>query len=518
MLKNTDIDLDDIRAQLWGSFLDFIQTFFPMVTGRDFLISNPNGRESHFITVSRELTKVARGESRDLLINLPPGFGKSVMVSMFVAWTLSRWPDSQYLYISYSKSLAAKHTDFIKRIIQLQQYRDIFDVHIRQDSRAKDFFQTTAGGSIKAFGSSGSVLGQDAGLPNQDRFSGCVLCDDLIKVDEALSDTIRESVIENYKQTILQRPRSPNVPIIFIGQRVHEADVAAHMLSPDSERKYKAVILKALDEAGNALYPEVMPKDMLLEKQEKNSYVFCSQYQQDPIAPGSALFHEDDFLILYEEPKILMTFITADTAETSKSYNDASAFSFFGIYEIEEFGQKTGQLGLHWLDCRELRVEPKQLRDEFMDFYGECMLHPVKPMLAAIEKKSTGVTLISILKDIRGLQIRDIERNRASGSKGDRFIQMQPYIASKLVTFTQGARHVNMCINHMKKITANLSHAHDDISDSLFDGIRIALVEKSIYVKEREKKTDDIIQRINKDLQNKMQLAHRAGNYYEHNR
>ena len=34
-----------------------------------------------------------------------------------------------------------------------------------------------------------------------------------------------------------------------------------------------------------------------------------------------------------------------------------------------------------------------------------------------------------------------------------------------------------MCIEHMAKITANESHRHDDIADTLSDAIRIALIE-----------------------------------------
>jgi hypothetical protein len=53
----------------------------------------------------------------------------------------------------------------------------------------------------------------------------------------------------------------------------------------------------------------------------------------------------------------------------------------------------------------EIRIEPKDLQESFRDFYADCMVHPVKPLVAAIEKKSTGVTLISVLKDMRGLEI-----------------------------------------------------------------------------------------------------------------
>lgn len=481
MPKLNDIDQaeSDLKYRLLTDFLFFIKTFFPLVTGREFLISKPVNRESHFITITRELTLAAKLEILSILCNVPPGSGKSTICAMWVAWTMARWPNSQYLYVSYGKLLATKHTEFTRRIIQHPEYKRIFGVEIRHDSKAKDHFQTTQGGSVKAFGSSGAITGQDAGLPNCDHFTGAIILDDMHKPDEVHSDTIRQTVIDNYRETILQRPRGPNVPIIFIGQRLHEDDLPAYMLSGKDERTWKPIVLKGIDDNGNALYPEVNSLASLLDKQEKNPYVFASQYQQNPIPAGGALFKDHYFLKLPEEPELICTFITADTAETAKSYNDASVFSFWGLYYVKETSRTSNRLALHWLDCVELRVEAKDLKDEFMSFYGDCMTHKNQPLFAAIEKKSTGVTLISVLSDMRGLEIREVKRTKISGSKATRYLEMQPMLASKLVTFTEGARHANMCITHMMKITANDTHRWDDICDTCYDAVKIALIDKN---------------------------------------
>lgn len=483
-----DQEKEILAAELKGSFLQFTRFFYKLLNGRDFIIPNPPGREPHVITIAKALTKASRLElpCQRLWISVPPGHGKSTLLVYWVAWTMAQYPDSKFLYISYSISLASKHTETIKRILQLPHYRYLFDVEIRHDARGKEFFQTKQGGAVAAFGSTGSIVGTDSGLPGLDRFSGALLLDDLHKIDEAHSDTIRNSVINNYRETIQQRTRGINVPIIGIGQRVHEDDIAAHLLAGKDGYNWEHVMLKALDDVGNPLYPEAFPLEMLRIKEERDPYVFASQFQQNPIPAGGALFKKDWFVLLPEIPKMLFTFITADTAETDKSYNDATAFSFWGVYEIENAGQKTGQYGLHWLNCWELRVEPKDLKDEFLSFYADCMLFSVKPLIAAIEKKSTGVTLISTLQDIRGLQIMDVKRTKASGSKTQRFIEMQPYIASKLISFTEGARHANMCIEHMSKITANDTHKHDDIADNCYDSIKIALIDKTIIRKEIE--------------------------------
>ena len=505
---------DDLRRELMSSFLLYVRTFYPIMTGRDFLIPNPPGRESHVITITNALTDVVSGKLLDLLINVPPGHFKSTLVSMFISWAFTIYPDSQFIYTSYSKSLAAKHTEFIKRIMMSRHYQEVFGVTIRHDSKAKDAFTTNFGGEVRAFGSAGSITGNNVGLPNVDRFSGALIIDDPHKPDEVFSDTMREGVINNYKETMLQRPRGPNVPIIFIGQRLHEDDLAAHMLSKESERKFYPIIIKAIDESGNPLCPEVITLDALKIKQELNAYTFSSQYQQTPQPSGGALFKEKDFIILNDEPNILCTFITADTAETSKSYNDASVFSFFGLYEIEEFGVKTGKYGLHWIDCLETRIEPKELKDTFLSFYSDCCLHKIRPNIAAIEKKSTGVTLISVLEEMRGLEIREVKRTRASGSKADRFLELQPIVAAKLITFTQGAKHTSMCINQAIKITANDTHRWDDIIDTLYDAVKIALIDKTIYVNNEASKTKDVVNKLSLDLNKKIRASNNIGEIY----
>lgn len=502
-----DVEKEELRACLQGSLIEFTRFFFPIITGRQFILSNPIGRESHQITIARELTKACRLELAEqrLVINVPPGSGKSVMVSMWVAWTLSQYPDSNFLYISYSKELATKHTAFIKQLISCKEYKYLFDVELRDDSRAKDKFVTSMGGAIGAYGAAGTITGMDGGLPNLERFSGAVIIDDPHKPDEVHSDTTREKVITNYRETVQQRARGIKVPFIFIGQRLHEDDLAQYLIDGKDGHTWEQVIIEAIDAAGNSFYPEVYPAAELAIKQERDPYVYASQFQQTPVPAGGAVFKPDWFVYMDFEPKFIKTFITADTAETDKSWNDATVFSFWGLYEIESFGRKTGQLGLHWIDCVEIRVEPKDLKDAFLDFYADCTRHLSPPLLAAIEKKSTGTTLVSVLSEMRGLSIRQIERTRASGSKTERFLQCQPYVAARAISFTRGAKHAHICINHMSKITANDTHRHDDIADTLADAIKIGLIEKTLHnVDNKTSNTKKVLSTLGSNLQRKL--------------
>lgn len=478
-------EINKLRKELLEDFFLFHRIVFKKRTGRDFIISKPDGNESHFYEVCRELTNVFLLKTNRLSINLPPGWAKSELCKSFICWCFAHYPDCKFLYISHSYELAALHTSSIKQTMSMGIYRELFNVEIRRDSSAKDHFQTTNGGEVKAFGSQGGITGFDAGLPGEDRFTGGVVIDDIHKPEEIHSDGIRERIQRNYFETIERRPRAPNVPIILIGQRLHEDDLFAHLMSGADGKEWRNIIIKALDDAGNARYPEVNPKSQLLTMKEKQPYVFASQYQQDPMPAGGGLFQRAWFPILDECPKIITTFITCDTAETEKEYNDATVFSFWGIYQLTCNGSSIDDMyALHWIDCAEMRIEPKDLQNTLLDFWTGCMRYKVKPKFVAIEKKSTGVTLLSALKDIQGLRILDVERNGTANSKTNRFIEMQQYIANKQVSLPYGAKHTSMCIEHMSKITANNVHRFDDIADTCYDAVKIALIDKILINKE----------------------------------
>lgn len=512
-------DIFEEKAKLLGSLLLFTMTFYKLRTGREFMLSNPVGRESHFITICRELTNVFYLRSNRLLINVPPGHGKSEIMIHFIAWAMAHYPDCQFIYISYSHELAAKHTATIKSIMELPHYRKLFGIEISNESSAKDNFKNTKGGAVKAFGSLGTITGMDGGLPHLNRFSGGVIMDDMHKPSEVHSDTIRETVKRTYKETIVQRPRGPNVPIIGIGQRLHEDDVFGNLINKYDGYEWQKVILKAIDEAGNALYPNVNPIEMLRIKQETSPYVFASQFQQDPIPSGGGIFKPEWFVLMDEEPALLKTFITVDGAETEKTYNDATVFSFWGLYKIQFAGIDIDLMGVHLIDCLEVRVEPKDLQSEFTQFYKTCLQHKTPPQIAGIEKKSAGTTLCSVLKNAQGLQIIEIERTRADGSKTERYLEVQSFAASKRISLSSSGKlwsikdnkPVNLFIEHMKKITANNTHRHDDICDTFYDAIKLGLIDQIIYKKTNERQAqNNIVLQIAKNNNRLQQLRGRA--------
>jgi predicted phage terminase large subunit-like protein len=484
-----------LKAKLLGSFLLFTQTFFRLRTGRDFIISQPVSREPHQITIARELTDLfySRIPDQREWMTLPPGHGKSTFMTYFVAWAFAHYPDCNFIYVSYSNDLASEHTSNIKAIMQMPLYKNLFGVHISGESKAKDDFKTLQGGAVKAYGSEGAVTGNNAGLPGLNRFSGALIMDDMHKPNEVFSDAIRENVIRNFQTTIKMRPRGPNVPIIGIGHALHEEDLRAFLLSGKDGRNWKNLCLKAVDDAGNILAPDLTPKAMLDAEREYNDYVYWSQYQGEPKPAGGGIFKTENFVLLDHYPEMIATFITVDTAESTKDYADYSVFSFFGVYAIEYEQRKTGDYGLHCIDCLQARMEPSDIEPLFRDFYKASLEFKTPPTFAAIEKKSTGVTLLSVLQAMRGMDVRNIERTSATGSKTARFLEMQPYVNRRLISFPKYGKHTTMCIDHLGKITANNTHRHDDIADTFYDGVKIGLMSKLLINENKATKNEQIV-------------------------
>lgn len=493
------MNIEEQRSRLQGSLLLFTQVFFKLRTGQDFKISNPLGREPHVVTICKALTKTQRGECNRLLINIPPRYSKTELCIHYIAWCIAKYPKSNFLYVSYSHTLAKRQTNIVRQIINMPEFKELFDARIDPATSAKDNFDTIQGGSVYAAGAGGTITGRGAGIRNVEEFGGSIVLDDMHKPNEVTSDVQRDSIGGWYLNTLISRLNNPaNTPIVFICQRLHEDDLASRLLLGMDGHDWDRVVLKAIGDNGQALDPEMHSLKKLKQMQDTMPYEFAAQYQQNPQPSGGGIFKPDMFVLYDQDPDILATFITADTAETDKTYNDATVFSFWGIYKINHEGIDTEVLGLHWIDCHECYVEPKDLKDEFMHFYRKCMGFHVKPQMAAIEKKSTGTTLVSVLKDMPGLQILDMTRGRdkISGgvlSKTSRFLRAQPYIASKRVSFNAFSKHADMCIDHMRKITVNNTHKNDDIADTCADAIQLALIDNVVsmgYSNERDPATD----------------------------
>ena len=158
---------NDQRIEICSDFLKFTR-YCSERNGKSFFVN------WHHRIITDTMQRVVRGEIKRLIINIPPRYSKSELaVVNYIPWCLGLYPDSEFIYISYSKRVAAKHGYLARALVKSEGYRELFgDVDLMDDSKAKDEWRTKQGGIVYATGSEGTITGYGAGKMREG-FGGC---------------------------------------------------------------------------------------------------------------------------------------------------------------------------------------------------------------------------------------------------------------------------------------------------------------------------------------------------------
>lgn len=248
---------------------------------------------SHHKLIADKLEAVDRGEIDRLAIFMPPRHGKSELASRrFPAWYLGRNPDRQIIAASYNSDLASDFGREVRNIVASPEYGAVFKTRLREDSRAAERWNTEQGGAYVAAGVGTAVTGRGAHI---------LLIDDPLKDrEEADSELRRQRVWEWYTSTAYTR-LMPGGAVILIQTRWHEDDLAGRLLNQTSGDKWEVLDLPALDEAGNALWPEWYNAESLGRiRQAIGPREWSALYQQRP-APDDGDFFRAEWLKPYDK-------------------------------------------------------------------------------------------------------------------------------------------------------------------------------------------------------------------------
>lgn len=291
MLTSATIDpeLEGRREAARRSLLAFTRHMFRVRKGYDFVVN------WHHVEMCRALMRVFKGQCTRLIINVPPRYSKTeVAVVNFIAWALGHAPDAEFIHTSYSGGLAANNAFGARLMVESEEYQRLFPaVRLRDDSKSRADWRTTAGGVVYAQGSGGTITGFGAGKM-RDGFGGAIIIDDPHKATEAQSDTMRKAVIDWFGTTLESRKNDPaRTPIILIMQRLHESDLAGFLLAGGNGEKWEQVIFPAIGPDGAALWPAKHSIDQLRVMERASPYVFAGQYQQRPAPLAGGEFKPD---------------------------------------------------------------------------------------------------------------------------------------------------------------------------------------------------------------------------------
>lgn len=326
-------DIDIIKTWVMQGTLNFTRYFFKQRFKRRFVVGE------HHRRIADALDSVLRGETTRLIINIAPRFGKTELaVKAFIAEGLAINPQAKFIHLSYSDDLARDNSRNVQEIMRNEMYLRLFPDSEPQSINTRKW-ETKAGGGLYAVSSAGQVTGFGAGLVDDedqdketckevdelasirtDGFGGAIVIDDPIKPDDARSDQVREKVNAKFETTIRNRVNSRRTPIIIIMQRLDENDLCGYLqkLEPEEWTVLKLpAIMTDDDGTERALWPFKMTLDELKDLQRKNSYVFETQYMQNPV-PLTGLMYERGFRTYAERPITRRSRIRCyiDTADT----------------------------------------------------------------------------------------------------------------------------------------------------------------------------------------------------------
>ena len=178
-------------------------------------------RNWHLDAVTYKLYQVAKGHIRRLIITLPPRSLKSLCASVALpAWFLGHYPWERVVVVSYSDFLSRTHANDFRRVVNHPLYQATFPA-MRLDRDTDREITTTERGKRIATSIDGTLTGLGGNL---------IIIDDPIKLGDAMSDAVRERVIEWYRSTLLSRGDDKSeTRIVVVMQRVHQNDLVGYL-------------------------------------------------------------------------------------------------------------------------------------------------------------------------------------------------------------------------------------------------------------------------------------------------
>lgn len=437
------------RRKARASLHDFILYINP-----DYIVS------SFSQTVCAELDQfleaMQRGERPVLIFGAPPQHGKSDIVSRYLpAYAFGRYPDMRVGGLSYAKDLASDMNRDVQRIMLTEEYKRLFP----NSALAQSGDSKRNGDAFDIPDHKGSYVGQGVGGPLTGKKLDLGIIDDPIKNSkEALSQTVKEAVWKWYGSTFLTR-LSKNSGQIIMATRWATDDLSGKVL--EANKRAKSLVFKAIDDDGNALVPELHPKEKLLEtKAIIGEYFWTAMYQQSPVALGGNMFKMDWWQYYKVEPRFKYRAIFADTAQKTAEQNDFTVFQCWGYADGRAY--LIDQLRGKW-EAPELLVMARA-------FWNKHKTASSGTLRAFnIEDKSSGTGLIQTLKKggngQPAIPVKPIQRDK---DKITRAYDTTPSVEAGLVYLPEDAPFIS---DFLEEVSSFPSGAHDDQVDPMMDAV-----------------------------------------------
>ena len=426
-----------------SKFINFVNEVWPtFISGR------------HHARMAEAFERVARGECKRLIINMPPRHTKSEFASYLLpAWFLGKFPHKKVIQASHTAELAVGFGRKVRNLVDSDVYRSIFpDLNLQSDSKAAGRWNTSKGGDYFAIGVGGAVTGKGADV---------LIIDDPHSEQEAALAQINPDIYDKVYEWYTSGPRQrlqPGGSIVIVMTRWSLRDLTGQVIKSAAARggdDWEVIEFPAILPSGNPLWPEFWSMDELSKlRQELPNSKWMAQYQQQPTSEQSAIVKREWWKIWEKEDPPPCDYIlqTWDTAFEKNTRADYSACTTWGIWYNPD---DNDQPNIILLNSFKERMEWVELKKTAFQHYKDW-----EPDSILIEKKATGAPLIY---EFRAMGIPAQEFTPSKGQdKISRLNAVSDLIASGKVWVPQ-TRWAEELVD---EIASFPSGEHDDLVDA----------------------------------------------------
>jgi len=426
------------------SFLTFVKSMWP-----EFIAGH------HHKVIADKLERVAKGELKRLIVNMPPRHTKSEFASyLFPSWLMGRKPTSKIIQATHTSELAVGFGRKVKNLIDSEEFADIFPgVSLASDAKASGRWSTNKGGEYYAVGVGGALAGRGADL---------LIIDDPVSEQDAMSPTTLDNIYEWYTSGPRQRLQ-PGGSIIIVMTRWSVRDLTAKVLKKQAEGgadQWEVVEFPAIfPDTDNVSWPEYWRREEL-EAVKSSIPVgkWNAQYLQNPTAEEGAIIKREWWNVWEKEEPPYVNYIiqSYDTAYSKSERADYSAITTWGIFQPEEGEAEAIIL----LDAQRGRWDFPELKEVAYKLYNEF-----DPDMILIEQKATGTPLTHELRRM-GIPVTPFTPSRGA----DKFTRMNscaPVFESGMVWRPDNS----FADEVVEECAAFPNGENDDLADSMTQAI-----------------------------------------------
>jgi len=407
----------------------------------------------HHQIMASAFERVAKGQLKRLIINMPPRHTKSEFASYLLpAWFLGKYPEKKIIQTAHTAELAVGFGRKVRNLVSSEVYSGVFDTKLSTDSKAAGRWNTDKGGDYFAIGVGGAVTGKGADL---------LIIDDPHSEQEAKqgNPAVFDNVYEWYTSGPRQRLQ-PGGAIIIVMTRWSKRDLTGAILKnseKDGVNDWEIIEFPAILPSGSPLWPGFWKKEELEAiKAEIPVAKWEAQYQQNPVSEGNAIIKRDQWSIWEsdEAPQCEYIIQSWDTAFEKSNKADYSACTTWGVFQHPN---KNGDLrpNIICLDAYKKRMEFPELKQKALEMYKEW-----EPDTLIVEKKAAGAPLIYELRQI-GIPLSEYTPGKGS-DKIARVNSISDLFASGVVWCPE----TRWADELMEEIAAFPNGDNDDLVDS----------------------------------------------------